>query len=181
MVCNRNSALAIVLLAAVGLACSYLPGKGGDFTSAADKFSVAFPGGPSDVETKSDVPKFAVTGTSYSKMFDNRSDNYRSYEVQALGLVGTDGKDTKDILKIGLNGWDDEPGTVVKDITVNGQTGIDSIRTVEIGTAKMSFREIVFWSPTAKKLYLIQIAATKKENLTAKEAEDFVKSFKITS
>jgi DNA-binding NarL/FixJ family response regulator len=114
-------------------------------------------------------------------MFDNRSDNYRSYEVQALGLVATDGKDTKDILKIGLNGWDDEPDTVVKDISVNGNSGIDSIRTIELGSAKMSFREIVFWSGSSKKLYVIQIAATKKENLTAKEAEDFVRSFKISA
>jgi hypothetical protein len=178
---NMQSVLALALLPVVGLACSYLPGKGGDFTSASDQFSVAFPGGPSSVETKSEVPKFAVTGTTYSKMFDNRSDNYRSYEVQALGLVGTDGKDTKDILKIGLNGWDDEPDTVVKDITINGASGIDSIRTVELGSAKMSFREIVFWSASSKKLYVIQIAATKKENLTAKEAEDFVRSFKITA
>jgi predicted small secreted protein len=180
MKCNKQSVLALVLLATVGLACNSLPGSGGDFTSASDKFSIAFPAGPSGVETKSDAPKFAVSGTSYSKMFDNRSDNYRSYEVHALTMAGIEGKSTKDILKIGLNGWDDEPDTVVKDITVNGQTGIDSIRTVEIGPAKMSFREVVFWSANAKKLYVIQIAATKKENLTAKEAEDFVKSFKIT-
>ncbi len=179
----KHSVLAIAILVAVGLACNYLPGRGGggEFSSASDKFSVAFPGGSGDVKTESETPKFATTGTTYSKMFDNRSDNYRSYEVQALGITGTDGKDTKQILEIGLNGWEDEPGTVVKDITVNGAKGLDSVRTIEIGPAKMTFREVVFWSAKDKRLYVIQIAATKKENVATKEADNFVNSFKMTS
>ena len=93
----------------------------------------------------------------------------------------TSGKDARAILEIGLNGWEDEPGTVVKDVTVNGQKGIDSVRTMEVGPAKMTFREVVFWSEKDKKLYVVQIAATKKENVAAKEADDFVNSFKLAS
>lgn len=180
---NKYPVMPIALLVVVGLACSWLPtGGGGEFKSESDKFSIAFPGGSSDVKTESNkAPKYATTGSTYEKGFDNRSDNYRSYEVQAMTLAGTEGKATKDILKIGLNGWDDEPGTVVKDVTVNGNTGLDSVRTVEVGPAKMTFREVVFWSAKDKKLYVVQIAATKKENVSAKEADDFVNSFKITS
>lgn len=43
----NNSVLAVLLLAMAGLACSYLSKGGGEFTSASDKFSIAFPGGPS--------------------------------------------------------------------------------------------------------------------------------------
>ncbi len=178
---NKHSVLAIGLLAAVALACSWLPGRGGAYTSASDKFSIAFPGGPGDVKTDDKAAKYAMTGTTYSKMFDNRSDNYRSYEVQAMAIAPSSvtGKDPKQILEIGLNGWEDEPGTVVKDVTVNGQKGIDSVRSIEVGPAKMTFREVVFWSEKDKKLYVIQIAATKKENVSAKEADDFVNSFKL--
>lgn len=180
---NKHSVFALVLLAAVGLACSWLPGSGGDFRSASDKFSIAFPGGPSDVKTEDKAAKYAMTGTTYSKMFDNRSDNYRSYEVQAMAMAPSTvtGKDPKQILEIGLNGWEDEPGTVVKDITVNGNKGIDSVRTMEIGPAKMTFREVVFWSAKDNMLYVVQVAATKKENVAAKEANDFVNSFKLTA
>ena len=178
---NKHSVLAIGLLAAVALACSWLPGRGGAYTSASDKFSIAFPGGPGDVKTEDKAAKYAMTGTTYSKMFDNRSDNYRSYEVQAMAIAPSSvtGKDPKQILEIGLNGWEDEPGTVVKDVTVNGQKGIDSVRSIEVGPAKMTFREVVFWSEKDKKLYVIQIAATKKENVAAKEADDFVNSFNL--
>jgi hypothetical protein len=154
---------------------------GGEYTSAADKFSIAFPGGASGVETKSDTAKYSNSTREYSKSFDNRSDNYRSYEVIAADVIPTivEGKDQKEILKIGLNGWADEPETVVKDTNVNGRAGIDSVRTIEIGPAKMTFREVVFWSDAAKKLYTIRVAAVKKENVTTPEAEDFIKSFKL--
>jgi len=179
---NIRQVFPLILLAAAGLACGWVPGMGGEFTSASDKFSITFPGGSGDVKTESKPAKYALTGSTYSKMFDNRSDNYRSYEVQAMAIspTTTTGKDSKQILEIGLNGWEDEPGTVVKDISVNGQTGIDSVRTVEIGPAKMTFREVVFWSPKDNRLYVVQVAATKKENVSTKEADDFVKSFKIT-
>ena len=182
MIINKTSILAVVLLGMVGLACSYLS-KGGDFTSTSDKFSIVFPGGPGDVKTEDKAAKFAMSGTTYSKMFDNRSDNYRSYEVQAMAIAPSTvtGKDPKQILEIGLNGWEDEPGTVVKDVTINGQKGIDSVRTMEIGPAKMTFREVVFWSEKDKKLYVVQVAATKKENVVAKEADDFVNSFKLAA
>ena len=55
------------------------------------------------------------------------------------------------------------------------------MRTIEVGPAKMTFREVVFWSEKDKKLYVVQIAATKKENVAAKEADDFVNSFKLAS
>jgi hypothetical protein len=104
------------------------------------------PGGPGDVKTESKAAKYAVTGNTYSKMFDNRSDNYRSYEVQSMMIApgSVTGKDLKQILEIGLNGWEDEPGTVAKDVTVNGHEGLDSVRTMEVGPAKMTFREVVF-------------------------------------
>ena len=59
---HKHSAIALAILVVAGLACNYLPGRGGgEFTSASDKFSVAFPGGPGDVKTESGkAPKFAV-------------------------------------------------------------------------------------------------------------------------
>jgi len=50
---------------------------------------------------------------------------------------------------------------------------------VEIGPAKMTFREVPIWSAKNKKLYVIQVAAVKKENVSTKEANDFINSFKI--
>ena len=181
MIKRRPSFFSLALVAMVGVACSYLPGGGGEFKSPSDNFSIAFPGGPGDVKTESKAAKYAMTGNTYSKMFDNRSDNYRSYEVQSMMIAPSSvtGKDLKQILEIGLNGWEDEPGTVVKDVTVNGHKGLDSVRTMEVGPAKMTFREVVFWSDKDKKLYVVQIAATNMENVVAKEADDFVNSFKL--
>lgn len=183
MIVNKHVITALLILAMVGLGCSYLSKKGGDFTSVQDKFSISFPAGPDGVKTDTSSAKFAKSGNTYSKSFDNRSDNFRSYEVQAMEIdpSRTSGKDARAILEIGLNGWEDEPGTVVKEVTVNGQKGIDSVRTMEVGPAKMTFREAVFWSEKDKKLYVVQIAATKKENVAAKEADDFVNSFKLSA
>src|SRR5580765_5042809 len=166
----------LVILTAMVLGCSNLNklglGGSGEYTSETDKFSITFPGGPSGVET-SDTKggKYTGPGYSYSKSFDNRSDNYRSYEVQVFKIATppTSEDDRRTTLLFGLNGWDDEPETVVKDVTINGQKAIDSIRTVEIGSAKMSFREVVFYCDADQKLYVVEIAAVKKENLTAKE------------
>ena len=179
---NNSLVPAAIVLIVLSLGCSMLrKGPGGQFTDPGGKFAVTFPGGSGGVENEKSDAKFAMGGQTYSKSFDNRSDNYRSYEVQALelGSYATDGKDRREILKIGLNGWDDEPETVVKDVTINGQQALDSIRSIEIGPAKMTFREVVFWSEKDKKMYILQIAATKKENVSAQEANDFVSSFKI--
>jgi hypothetical protein len=182
---SKNSILPVAaILIAFSLGCSMLRGSGiGEavvFNDPAGKFTVVFPGGPGGVETEKSDAKFALGGSTYSKSFDNRSDNYRSYEVQALDMGSSvTGKDRRDILKVGLNGWDDEPGTVVKDVNINGQQAIDSLRSVEIGPAKMTFREVVFWSEKDKKMYILQIAATNKSNVSAKEANDFVESFKL--
>jgi hypothetical protein len=182
---SKNSILPVAaILIAFSLGCSMLRGSGiGEaavFNDPAGKFTVVFPGGPGGVETEKSNAKFALGGSTYAKSFDNRSDNYRSYEVQALDMGSSvTGKDRRDILKVGLNGWDDEPGTVVKDVNINGQQAIDSVRTVEIGPAKMTFREVVFWSEKDKKMYILQIAATNKSNVSAKEANDFVESFKL--
>ena len=172
-----------VILVCLTLGCSMLgrTGSSGAFNDPQQKFTVNFPGGPGGIKEEESEAKFAVSGRTYSKSFDNRSDNYRSYEVQALelGSYTTEGKDQREILKIGLNGWDDEPETVVKDTSINGQRALDSVRTIEIGPAKMTFREVVLWSEKDKKMYILQIAATKKENVSAKEANDFVESFKL--
>jgi hypothetical protein len=97
-------------------------------------------------------------------MFDNRTDNYRSYEVTAATLASYqyEGKSDKEIEEIGLNGWEDEPETELKDITIDGIKAIDSVRSIEIGPAKMTFREVPIWDAKNKKLYVIQVAAVKK-------------------
>ena len=179
---SKNSIVPVAaILIAFSLGCSMLRGgTGAAFNDPDGRFTVAFPGGPGGVETERSEAKFALGGRTYAKSFDNRSDNYRSYEVQALDMgSAASGKDRRDILKIGLNGWDDEPETVVKDVNINGQQALDSIRSIEIGPAKMTFREVVFWSEKDKKMYILQVAATKKENVSAKEANDFVESFKL--
>ena len=43
----------------------------------------------------------------------------------------------------------------------------------------MTFREVPIWDAKGKKLYTIQVAAVKKENVLAKEANDFINSFKL--
>lgn len=179
----------LMILILVGLGCKYvsldgLKGGNGAYSSASDKFSIAFPGGSSGVENKPDEDvKYAKAARMYGKSFDNRSDNYRSYEVQVLDMdpASTSGKEQREILEIALNGWEDEPETVVKDINVNGQKGIDSVRSIEIGPAKMTFREVVFWSEKDKKLYVVKVSAVKKENVATKEADDFVHSFKLSA
>lgn len=180
---KANSVIALVALFVVAVGCNkFGMGGGGEFKSEADRFSITFPGGASDVERKDEKGgKYTGPGHSFSKSFDNRSDNYRSYEVQVFNIPGasTSESDRRTTLLFGLNGWDDEPDTVIKDVTINGQKAIDSIRTVEVGPAKMSFREVCLFSDADKNLFVIQIAAVKKENLTAKEADDFVNSFKL--
>ena len=179
------SLFAITIVLAVGLSCKLgsLAG-GGDhgYTSSTDKFSVNFPGGSGGVASESSKGlKATGPGVTYEKAFDNRSENYRSYEVTAYSLTASKDRNQRDILLIGLNGWDDEPGTIVKDTSINGQKALDSVRTIEIGPVKMTFREVVIWSDKEQKLYVIQVAASKKENVATGEANDFVNSFKLTS
>jgi hypothetical protein len=181
---KKNFIIVLSILAVFGLGCSklqQLKGGGSAYKSETDNFSIQFPAGGSEVkEEKADV-KYSSNAKTYGKMFDNRSDNYRSYEVTAAELSSYqyDGKSEKDIEEIGLNGWEDEPETEIKDITVDGIKGIDSVRSIEIGPAKMTFREIPVWDAKGKKLYIIQVAAVKKENVLTKEANDFINSFKI--
>jgi hypothetical protein len=155
------------------------------FSNATDHFSVKFPGGSGGVETQYGKAKnkyVVAPGTTYTKDFDNRTDNYRSYEANAFSLKADppdDAPSENAILSFGLNGWDKEPETVTKEVTINGMHALDSVRTIEIGPAKMTFREVVFWSNKEKMLYVLRIAATKKENVTTQEAEDFIKSFRV--
>ena len=175
-----------IMLVVCGLGCklgSIL--SGGEFSNATDHFSIKFPGGPGSVETQYGKAKnkyITTPGTVYSKDFDNRSDNYRSYEVNAFNLQADPSNDApseRAILSFGLNGWDNGPETVTKEVTINGMHALDSVRTVELGAAKMTFREVVFWSNKEKMLYVLRIAATKKENVATQEAEEFIKSFKL--
>ncbi len=181
---KTNLVSCLLIFVFMCIACNNLGSidGGGEYKNSEDKFSIAFPSGSSGVEVGKLEVKFAKSGRTYSKSFDNRSDNYRSFEVQVLDIdpSSTEGKEPRKILEIGLNGWEDEPGTVVKDTTINRKRAIDSGRSVEIGPAKMSFRDVVIWSEADKKLYVIQIAASKKENVSTKEADDFVNSFKLS-
>lgn len=157
----------------------------GTFASETDHFSVKFPGGTADVETQRGKArnKYVVTpGTIYSKNFDDRSDNYRSYEVNVFDLKAdppTDISSDSTIRTLGLNGWYGAPETTSKEVTINGIKALDSLRTIELGPVKMTFREIVFWSEKEKLLYVIRIAAAKKDNVTTQESEDFINSFKM--
>lgn len=178
----------LTLLITSGLGCklsSIL--SPGEFSSEADHFSIRFPGGSGDVETQYGKAKnkyIATLGAVYSKGFDNRTDNFRSYEVNAFSLKAdplTDAPSEKAILSMGLNGWDGEPETISKEVTINGSHALDSVRTIALGAAKMTFREVVFWSDKEKMLYVLRIAATKKENVTTPEAEDFINSFKYSN
>src|SRR6476660_2748739 len=81
----------VLALAAMCCGCSSITNvlASGDFSNPSDHFSIKFPGGSGDVETQIGKAKnkYVVTpGTIYSKSFDNRSDNYRSYEVNAFSL-----------------------------------------------------------------------------------------------
>jgi hypothetical protein len=157
---------------------------GGEFSIAEDHFAVKFPGGSGDVETKRGKAKnkYVITpGTVYTKDLDNRSDNFRSYEVNVFSLKAdppTDISSESTILTLGLNGWYGEPETTSKEVTINGMKALDSVRTITLGAASMTFREVVFWSDAEKLLYVLRIAATKKENVATEEAENFVMSFR---
>lgn len=163
------------------VSCNLIGVGSSEYTSSVDKFSVAFPSGGSDLETKDETVPYAVSARTYSKNFDNRSDNYRSYGVQVLQVptATAEGKSEREIQEIALNGWDKEPETEIKDINVDGRKGIDSLRTVELGPASMTFREVVFWSEAEKKLYVVKVAAMKKDTTTTPEADAFIKSFKL--
>ena len=181
-----NLVAVFCILGAFALGCSKIQelskgGSGSAFKSEKDNFSVAFPGGGSDVKEETADVKYSSAAQTYGKMFDNRSDNYRSYEVTAAMLTSYqyEGKSDKEIEEIGLNGWEDEPETEIKEITVDGIKAIDSVRSIEVGPAKMTFREVPVWDAKGKKLYVIQVAAVKKENVLAKEANDFINSFKL--
>lgn len=175
---NVKSLLFAVCVLVLAVACKFF-GSGAEYSSATDKFSIAFPNGRNDVETKTDKSNYSKSVRTYSKSFDNRSDNFRIYIVQVADIDSSQvaGKSSREILEIGLNGWEKEAETKIKDITVNGQNGIDSLRTI-LG---LSFREVIFWSDTDKKLYVLTVAAKKKDITTAPEAEKFVKSFKLNA
>lgn len=183
---KMNLIAVFCILGAFALGCSKIQelskgGAGASFKSEKDNFTIAFPGGGSDVKEEDADLKYTSTGKTYGKMFDNRSDNYRSYEVTAadMSTYPTDGKTEREIEEIALNGWEDEPETEIKETTIDGLKAIDSVRSVEVGPAKMTFREVPIWDAKNKKLYTIQVAAVKKENVLAKEANDFVNSFKL--
>lgn len=182
---KRNLVVVFVILAVFALGCNKLKelNKGGSaaFKNEADNFSIQFPSGSSDVKVEPADLKYSSKATTYGKMFENRTDNYRSYEVTAaeLDTYQYEGKSEKEIEEIGLNGWEDEPETQIKDITVDGVKALDSVRSIEIGPAKMTFREVPIWDVKGKKLYIIQVAAVKKENVSTKEANDFINSFKL--
>ena len=183
---KRNFVIVLGILAVFGLGCSKLQelsksGGAAAFKSEKDNFSIAFPAGGSEIKEETADVKYSSGAQTYGKMFDNRSDNYRSYEVTAAMLTSYqyEGKSDKEIEEIGLNGWEDEPETEIKEITVDGIKAIDSVRSIEVGPAKMTFREVPVWDAKGKKLYVIQIAAVKKENVMAKEANDFINSFKL--
>lgn len=155
------------------------------YEGAGNNFSIKFPGGSHGVEVESAKTKnkyMSTPGTTYSKNFDNRTDNYRSYEV----VVFSDVDDPKDpapsentLLEMGLNGWASEPDTDKKTVTINGMNALDSVRTMEIGPAKMTFREVVFYSKPNNKLYVVKVVAVNKANVSTPEANDFVNSLQI--
>ena len=183
---KSNVVIVLGILAVFALGCGKLQelsksGGASAYKSEKDGFSIGFPAGGTDVKVEKADVKYSSNATTYGKMFDNRTDNYRSYEVTAAELSSYqyEGKSDKEIEEIGLNGWEDEPETEIKDITVDGVKSIDSVRSIEIGPAKMTFREIPVWDAKGKKLYVIQVAAVKKENVMAKEANDFINSFKL--
>jgi hypothetical protein len=183
---SKNLVVVFCILAVFALGCGKLQelskgGGGAAFKSESDNFTIAFPSGASDVKEEPADLKYTSNGKTYGKMFDNRSDNYRSYEITAadMSTYPTDGKTERDIEEIALNGWEDEPETEVKETTIDGLKALDSVRSVEIGPAKMTFREVPIWDAKGKKLYTIQVAAVKKENVMAKEANDFINSFKL--
>lgn len=175
--------IALIIMSGLGCKLSSIFG-GGTLSSQTDHFSISFPGGSGDVETQHGKAKnkyILTPGTVYTKNFDNRSDNFRSYEVNVFSLKAdppTDHSSESTILTLGLNGWYGEPETTSKEVTINGMNALDSVRTITLGAASMTFREVVFWSDAEKLLYVLRIAATKKENVTAEEAENFVRSFK---
>lgn len=176
--------LAIAVITGFGCKLTSLFG-GGEFSSQSDHFSIKFPGGSADVETKPGKAKnkyVVAPGTVYSKDFDNHSDNFRSYEVNVFSLktdppTGVSSEST--IRTLGLNGWYGEPETTSKEVTINGIPALDSVRTITLGAASMTFREVVFWSEKEKLLYVLRIAATKDGNVKTQETEDFINSFKM--
>src|ERR1044071_5048711 len=90
IVIKPHMVVVLLALTAVVLGCNMSKlgiGGGGAYTSERDRFSVAFPDGPSGVETsEAKGGKYTGSGSAYAKSFDNRSDNYRSYEVDVFKI-----------------------------------------------------------------------------------------------
>lgn len=184
---KKQNTLLVIALATAFLVtitgCRFASGGASDFSSDADKFSIAFPAGSADVETKTASVKYAKSGRTYSKSVDNKTPDFKSYGVEVLDIKPsqTAGKSDREIMEIALNGWEKEKDTQIKEVTAQGQKGIDSLRSMEIGPAKMTFREVVFYSAAKMKLYVVKVSATKKENTQTKEAEEFINSFNLKS
>ena len=182
---RKNPYSVIVLMAALLIlvtACRFGAGSS-DYTSKPDKFSVAFPMGPSDVKTETTSVKFAKSARTYSKSFDNQNPDFKSYEVEVLDLEPSQvaGKSLHEIQAIALNGWDKEKDTIVAyDIKFKGETGLDSSHGVTIGPISMWFREAVFYFEADTKLYVVRISASKKANVLSSEAANFINSFKLS-
>lgn len=182
---KQNICSVIVLAAALLMsvtACKFGAANSSDFTSETDKFSIAFPAGSEGVKTETDNVKYAKSMKSYSKSFDSKTPEFRSYTVDVLDIEPhqTSGKSERQILEIALNGWEKEADTETKDVTINDQKGIDSLREVTVGPVSMWFRDVVFFSEADMKLYVLKTASKKKELTQSKEAEDFVNSFKLS-
>jgi len=182
---NTYSLIAVaVLLFCSVTACKFGSGGSSDYTSEADKFSVAFPSGPSGVKTETTDRKYAKASREYSKVFDDKSPDFRKYSVEVLELEPSQvaGKSTRQIQEIALNGWEKDPATIIApDIKFKGETGLDSSYNISIGGVSMWFRQAVFYSEADLKLYVVRTSASKKENVIFNnEAMDFVNSFKIS-
>jgi len=180
-VCSLIVLSAVLLTLVMG--CKFGSANSSDYANEADKFSIAFPGGAEGVKTETSSVKYAKSARSYSKFLDNKTPQFRSYGVQVLDIEDfqTAGKSEPEIRAIALNGWDKEKDTFVNEnLIVQGRKGTDSLRTITVGSVSMTFRDVVFYSEADKKLYVVKIAASKKENAVSSEAMDFVNSFKLS-
>lgn len=141
-----------------------------------ETFTIKFPNGPADVKKDfKDGGKYIGKGTVHTKEFD-----IRSYEVGEFDFSDLKpGMEENSILKMGLNGWDKDRGTVMKEVTINGRNALDSVRTINMRTVSMTFREVIIWSPKDKKMYRLRVSGVKKEDVLTKEADEFVNSFKL--
>lgn len=168
-------------------ACGLFGPASKPYVSEADSFSVTFPAGGSKEEPEvrkegsgstAKSTYMAINNNGIYKVIVSFNDNDMSSDLM---------KEKKNLAdKLYLTGAQFPMDPENKEMTFQGMQAVDSTGwswSDNPGpdglSVKLQERKVAFLDIGRKKLYEIVIKSNKKENLSSKEAEEFIKSFKL--